>query len=80
MCRLKLGEKFAYATVLCSYELSSGGKTAKMKSRGTVIFEKESDLAWKVVHQHWSTRNPDVFQDFPFKHDRNELSAVTSGA
>src|SRR5579872_4646457 len=67
--QLKLGERFAYATVLCSYELSSGSKTAKMKSRGTVIFEKEKDLEWKVVHQHWSTLNPDVFLEFPFKNN-----------
>jgi ParB family transcriptional regulator, chromosome partitioning protein len=65
--QLKLGEKFAYATVLCSYDLSSGGRTARMKSRGTLIFEKEEDLRWKVVHQHWSTLNPEIFLNFPFK-------------
>lgn len=64
--QLKLREKFAYATVLCTYDLSSGGKTAKMKSRGTLIFEKEG-IDWKVVHQHWSTLNPGIFLNFPFK-------------
>jgi len=76
--QLKLGERFAYATVLCSYELSSGSKTARMKSRGTVIFEKEKDLEWKVVHQHWSTQNPDVFLEFPFKNNADGLSALAA--
>lgn len=75
--QLKLGERFGYATVLCSYELSAGSKTARTKSRGTVIFEKEKGLQWKVVHQHWSSLNPDVFLEFPFKNSSDGRPVLT---
>ncbi len=62
---LKLREKFAYAIVFTLYELSSGGKTISTRSRGTLVFEKED--FWKITHQHWSTLDPALLLNFPFR-------------
>jgi ketosteroid isomerase-like protein len=59
--------KVAYACLISTMKTSASGHTAKVASRGTLIFVREENN-WKIIHEHWSAADPVDMMNFLKQH------------